>query len=56
VTTSNFPFVDFTKEFPSKELGLLQAECKDVLVFARTKAKQVVAMNLVATSSSSLLS
>ncbi len=45
MTTSNSPFVDLIEEFPSKELGLLEVECKDVLVFTHTKAEQVVTMN-----------
>jgi hypothetical protein len=45
MTTSNSPFVDLIEEFPSKELGLLEVECKDALVFACTKAEQMVTMN-----------
>jgi hypothetical protein len=45
MTTSNSPFVDLIEEFPSKELGLLEVECKDALVFACTKAEQVITMN-----------
>jgi hypothetical protein len=45
VTTSNSTSLDLIKKFPSKELGLLEAEHKDVLVSACTKAEHVVAMN-----------
>ncbi len=45
MTISNSPSVDLIKEFPSKELRLLEIEHKDALVLARTKAEQVVTMN-----------
>jgi hypothetical protein len=39
MTISNSPFVDLTfEEFPSKELGELEGEHKDALLFACTKA------------------
>jgi hypothetical protein len=38
MTISNFPFVDLIEEFPSMELRLVEVDCKDALVFARTKA------------------
>ncbi len=45
MTTSNSPSIDLTKELPSNKLGLLEVECKDVLVSTHTKAEQVVTMN-----------
>jgi hypothetical protein len=33
------------KEFPSKELGLLEVKHKDALVSTHTKIKQVIIMN-----------
>jgi hypothetical protein len=39
MTISNYPFVDFTfEEFPSKELGELEGEHKDALLFACIEA------------------
>ncbi len=46
MTISNSPYVDLTfEEFPSKELGELEGERKDVLLFAHTKTSHVVTIN-----------
>ncbi len=45
MTTSNSTSVGLIKKFPSKELGLLEVECKHVLVFAHIEVEHVVTMN-----------